>query len=101
MTRICNGSRNVWTSSGRTTVSASGFWKSEAIFATSLLGPMPTDAVIPSRLTISAFSQRARSMAAPNVPSDESSRYASSTLVFWKASPAAATIAMIRADTFR
>src|SRR5204862_90951 len=33
MTRIRNGSRNGWTSSGRTTVSPSGFWKSEAILA--------------------------------------------------------------------
>jgi hypothetical protein len=29
----------------------SGFWKSEAILATSLLGPMPTEAVSPSWLT--------------------------------------------------
>jgi hypothetical protein len=101
MTRIRNGSRNGWTSSGRTTVSPSGFWKSEAILATSLLGPMPTEAVSPSWLTISALSRRARSTAASKLPSDDSSRYASSTLVFWKASPAAARIAMIRAETSR
>jgi len=101
MTRIRSGSRNAWTSSGRTTVSPSGFWKSEAILATSLLGPMPTEAVSPSWLTISALSQRARSTAASKLASDDSSRYASSTLVFWKASPAAARIAMIRPETSR
>jgi hypothetical protein len=79
----------------------SGFWKSEAILATSLLGPMPTEAVSPSWLTISALSRLARSTAASKLPSDESSRYASSTLVFWKASPAATRIAMIRAETSR
>jgi hypothetical protein len=64
MTRIRNGSRNGWTSSARTTVSPSGFWTSEAILATSLLGPMPTEAVRPSWLTISALTRRARSTAA-------------------------------------
>src|SRR5436190_1966874 len=53
---------------------------------------MPTEAVSPSWLTISALSRRARSTAAAKLPSDDSSRYASSTLVFWKASPAAARI---------
>src|SRR5438477_169465 len=97
MPRIRNESRNGWTSSGCTTVSPSGFWKSEAILATSLLGPTPTEAVSPSWLTISALSRRARPTAASKLPSDERSRYASSTLVFWKASPAAARIAMILA----
>jgi hypothetical protein len=55
----------------------------------------------PSWLTISALSRRARSTAASKLPSDETSRYASSTLVFWKASPAGTRIAMIRAETSR
>ena len=44
--RIFNGSRNVETFSGRTTVNPSGFLKSDAIFDINLFGVMPTEHVI-------------------------------------------------------
>ena len=101
ITRIGSGSRKAWTSSGRTTVRPSGFLKSEAILATSLLGPMPTVQVRPSRATISRFTPSARSAAASKLPSDERSRYASSTLASSKASAPWARNAMSRAETSR
>ena len=50
--RIFNGSRNVETFSGRTTVNPSGFLKSDAIFDINLFGVMPTEHVsfVPSRM---------------------------------------------------
>jgi hypothetical protein len=98
MTRMLIGSRNASTSSAVTTVKPSGFFTSEAIFATSLLGPSPTEHVSPSRSAISRLTVRARSTAASKLPSEERSRYASSMLASSKASPAPARMAMMRWD---
>ena len=99
--RIGSGSRNAWTASGRTIVNPSGFWKSEAILATSLFGPMPIEQVRPSRSTTSAFTARAWTAARSKSPREERSRKASSMLASSKASAPRAAMAMIRSDTSR
>ena len=56
--RTGNGSRNASAWCSRTTVSPSGFFSFEAIFAISLLGPIPTDALNRSRSRIACLMSR-------------------------------------------
>ena len=53
------GARKATTASGSTITRPSGFRRSEAIFATNLLGATPADAVSPVPLRISSFMCRA------------------------------------------
>ena len=94
-------SRKAWISSGLTAVSPSGFRKSDAIFATSLFGPMPIEQVSPSRSRIASFSARACASPSSIPPRDDRSMYASSMLASSNASAPSPMIAMIRPDTSR
>ena len=95
------GARNAAASSGRTMVIPSGFWKSDAIFAIVLFGPIPTEQVIPWwDLTIFLISL-------PNVsaevydPHEEISQYASSTLTWAKISANGLMFSIMSAETLQ
>src|SRR4029450_1706072 len=86
---------------GAPPVSPSGLRKSDAIFATSLFGPMPIEQVRPSRSRISRLIRRACARARSRSPSEVRSTYASSMLAGWNASAPALTMAMMRRETPR
>src|SRR2546426_8849818 len=62
------GARKATTSSGATTVSPSGFWRSEAIFAIAFVGAIPIEQVRRCRSRIATLISRARSCACEKLP---------------------------------
>ncbi len=93
------GARNAASVPGGTKTRPSGFFKSEAIFATLLLLPMPTDSVSPVAFRTSSFSSLPmRSGSAPSRTQPLTSTNASSSESGSTSGDSARKIAMTRRE---